>query len=122
MSAKSVALGVTALAREAVNGLTATVVASGETVDVDLGVAAGIQVGHRGIRRHRRHAPASRRTAITPRLSSTTESFDDVDSNTVTTPGDRYDTTTTLISSLNPAEQHADVTFTATVTPAEGRA
>ena len=40
--------------------------------------------------------------------------------NTVTTTGDRYDTTTALVSSLNPSYQAESITFTATVTPTQG--
>src|SRR5262249_7787752 len=47
-------------------------------------------------------------------------SFSPVDSNTVTTPGDRFNTATTLVSSLNPADQGTPITFTATVTATEG--
>ncbi len=42
--------------------------------------------------------------------------FSDVLTGTVTTPGDRINTSTLLVSSLNPASQGESITFTATVT------
>ena len=53
-------------------------------------------------------------------ISSTTASFSDVTSNTVTTTGDRYNSSNTLVSSANPSDQLSPVTFTATVATAEG--
>ncbi len=46
--------------------------------------------------------------------------FAPVLTNTATTTGDRFDTGTALVSSLNPSSQGDSITFTATVTPAEG--
>src|SRR5439155_2713283 len=46
--------------------------------------------------------------------------FSSVDSNTAVTTGDRFNTSTALLSNLNPSFQGDAVTFTATVTPTEG--
>src|SRR5262249_6161632 len=92
--------------------------ASGPSVDIDLGTLPGgksitvvfdVTVDSPPVASYSNHAT----------ISSTTASFSPVDTNTVTTPGDRFNTSTTLTSSLNPADQGTPVTFTATVTPTE---
>jgi hypothetical protein len=117
--AVSVARDLRVLARQAANGLLASVEASGETVNVALGtlpanktitVVFSVSLDVPPVASYANHAT----------VESTLGSFPDVDTNTVTTPGDRYDTTTALVSSLNPSFQGDSITFTATVTPTEG--
>ena len=104
------------LALHAADALVAPLHASGETVDLDLGpLPAGksITVVFRATVDAPPVAAYANHATVTWTNSGTT------DSNTVTTDGDRYDTTTAVISSLNPIDQGLSVTFTATVTSQE---
>ena len=107
------------LALHAVDALSAPLHASGETVSLDFGslpagkkitVVYDVTVDTPPVASYSNHAT----------ISSTTSSFSSVDSNTVTTDGDLYNTTTAIVSSQNPIDQGLAITVTATVTPTEG--
>src|SRR5262249_26173579 len=119
MAASGIGRGVQTLVANVADAVVAPLHASGPAVDIDLGTLPGgksitvvfdVTVDPPPVASYSNHAT----------ISSTAASFSAVDTNTVTTPGDRFNTSTTLTSSLNPADQGSAVTFTATVTPTEG--
>src|SRR5262249_5336012 len=105
------------LAHRTMNGLSTPLYAFAPSVDVDLGTLAGgksitvvydVTVNSPPVASYDTHATISG------------SNFATFDSTTGTMPGDRYNTSTALVSSKNPADQGDSVTFTATVTPTQG--